>query len=931
MSCACNYAITIPVQCAFGIVIQMEHQIPPPPKLMLSTAFIKMPKDHSHIHDPKHPESVLLLTILIEFQIISPPYCYIQIQKSKFPKLTKCCNPRRVCDSIHHPSTLQSNSKSSIHTDNIGVSPTGGLSSASAPFYIPQLAIYYLNHNMLHLQSPNPQDLSDWFRNKHVGYIFIIIVRLFLSRIKAFLTLLLPLLPFSPFLVVAQFYIQCSEFNQSCRSYWRRIQSQGIEDSFSSQSPPKYPASISSHPNGRKQDFQLDENILGSQNGCCKYLIPQRLQDTIELSKSILLGSFTNSVAQSEGRIDELYPKRLASSSMNLVRFAIAVHYGENVLICSCDFGNSAYLAFSGGFTSIPRLFLQALTSPQVGMTHTQISNLILAAAEKRKSVSNQQGGLDITDEVVVQGEDLECQVKVVWLGMDVVGSLIQTIFVITVTRKFTGQKVHWKFDFPHKVDYQAQSGGGRGLFNKPESPLAPAIWVSAADATGIVDTGATNHQDVLLKLAALNGTVTATHIRSIRMSSTHSMKRLDNFLYFPDIWGLISLGKLLDDGFQCGVGGSALGLVLADCFSPLVKNPVSPSLPAVMKLSVEGLFRASTSSHGFLFSARLVQWPREKGDLVVSDVLGLVDPADIFGNQYFLTLCDHATTFLYCFLLKPQAEVETKLQHALTIIRTHSGAPKAFQQYLFTIPPNSWTNGQTPLELWSGFTPQTDNIYPFGVKAYVHVPDETCKKLDDRAWLCYLVGYLEGRCWYFWDGHLKQFISSSVAQFLDYSSKPCLTANICDPSSDLLDHMIDKIPQISDLDIPKNLKHDFDVWEVLEEDPNLKIAGSCWVFAMKQNSDNMILWDEVKMGMEKELKIKWEYGISRVVGIDVERKNVIWLSQYHLLSQVVKEAEKYFAKSIWTVWTPLPDEQLVTCFNQDHIKTTQYQHFIMS
>lgn len=78
-------------------------------------------------------------------------------------------------------------------------------------------------------------------------------------------------------------------------------------------------------------------------------------------------------------------------------------------------------------------------------------------------------------------------------------------------------------------------------------------------------------------------------------------------------------------------------------------------------------------------------------------------------------------------------------------------------------------------------------------------------------------------------------------------------------------DRMIDKIPQISALEIPKNLmKHakrselwdwwkqvcldelnllrEFDVWEVLEEDPSLKIAGSRWVFVVKRNSDHMIL-----------------------------------------------------------------------------------------
>ena len=75
---------------------------------------------------------------------------------------------------------------------------------------------------------------------------------------------------------------------------------------------------------------------------------------------------------------------------------------------------------------------------------------------------------------------------------------------------------------------------------------------------------------------------------------------------------------------------------------------------------------------------------------------------------------------------------------------------------------------------------------------------------------------------------------------------------------------MIDKIPQISDLEVPKNLKRakrselwqwwkkacldeinslkEFDVWEVLDEDPDLKISASRWVFAVKRNSDNLIL-----------------------------------------------------------------------------------------
>ena len=79
----------------------------------------------------------------------------------------------------------------------------------------------------------------------------------------------------------------------------------------------------------------------------------------------------------------------------------------------------------------------------------------------------------------------------------------------------------------------------------------------------------------------------------------------------------------------------------------------------------------------------------------------------------------------------------------------------------------------------------------------------------------------------------------------------------ICDEQ----DLMVDRIPQISDLNIPKNLHHTrklalwdqwrqacieelgslkgFDVWDVLEDNWKKKVSGLCWVFALKHNSDN--------------------------------------------------------------------------------------------
>ena len=60
----------------------------------------------------------------------------------------------------------------------------------------------------------------------------------------------------------------------------------------------------------------------------------------------------------------------------------------------------------------------------------------------------------------------------------------------------------------------------------------------------------------------------------------------------------------------------------------------------------------------------------KEKLDLVVLDVLGPVDPLDMLGNQYILTLCDHATTFSYCFvnLFRKKREEKYILIGGLTI-----------------------------------------------------------------------------------------------------------------------------------------------------------------------------------------------------------------------------------------------------------------------
>lgn len=55
-----------------------------------------------------------------------------------------------------------------------------------------------------------------------------------------------------------------------------------------------------------------------------------------------------------------------------------------------------------------------------------------------------------------------------------------------------------------------------------------------------------------------------------------------------------------------------------------------------------------------------------------------------------------------------------------------------------------SSTNDVTPFELWNGLKPDVSYFRIFGSPAFVHVPDETRRKLYAKAVECILVGYCE-------------------------------------------------------------------------------------------------------------------------------------------------------------------------------------------
>ncbi|KAI7959139.1 hypothetical protein MJO28_002930 [Puccinia striiformis f. sp. tritici] len=132
-----------------------------------------------------------------------------------------------------------------------------------------------------------------------------------------------------------------------------------------------------------------------------------------------------------------------------------------------------------------------------------------------------------------------------------------------------------------------------------------------------------------------------------------------------------------------------------------------------------------------------------------------------------------------------------------------------------------------SPLELWSGRQPLADTFYPFGSRASVHVPKERRKKLNQRGWTGYLIGYQDDeRGWYFWNPSTQKTVNSECASFMDFQGKPIIpspsslannptvrrvltlgqekTKEICEEQ----DAQIDHLQAISDAEIPTTLKN---------------------------------------------------------------------------------------------------------------------------
>jgi hypothetical protein len=126
--------------------------------------------------------------------------------------------------------------------------------------------------------------------------------------------------------------------------------------------------------------------------------------------------------------------------------------------------------------------------------------------------------------------------------------------------------------------------------------------------------------------------------------------------------------------------------------------------------------------------------------------------------------------------------------------VLSDSKLPKSFWGFAFIWAthilnrmPNKTSGDKTPYEALFNRVPRFDGFRVFGSKAYIHVPPEKRKKLDDRAIEAVVVGHLApSKGWLFYIPTEDRFESSSMVRFVDSLSPGTLVTSIIPKISEL-------------------------------------------------------------------------------------------------------------------------------------------------
>ncbi|KAI7960379.1 hypothetical protein MJO29_005447 [Puccinia striiformis f. sp. tritici] len=120
------------------------------------------------------------------------------------------------------------------------------------------------------------------------------------------------------------------------------------------------------------------------------------------------------------------------------------------------------------------------------------------------------------------------------------------------------------------------------------------------------------------------------------------------------------------------------------------------------------------------------------------------------------------------------------------------SGLPKPFWASAFLWAchslnriPNAASGDITPFEKMFGCKPNLDRMRAFGTSAFVHIPVEKRRKLDDRAIKGIVIGHLsDSKGWCFWIPSANAFLNSAVAVFQHHPAPQAMVLESESPAS---------------------------------------------------------------------------------------------------------------------------------------------------
>ncbi|MBW0475161.1 hypothetical protein O181_014876 [Austropuccinia psidii MF-1] len=148
---------------------------------------------------------------------------------------------------------------------------------------------------------------------------------------------------------------------------------------------------------------------------------------------------------------------------------------------------------------------------------------------------------------------------------------------------------------------------------------------------------------------------------------------------------------------------------------------------------------------------------------------------------------------------------------------------------------------------------PDPTQLFPFGARAIVHVPQEKRTKLDARATECILLTYLKsGKGWTFLNVPSFRIFTLTSAIFPDYQHLPIATPTKKGAVAFILNHLrLSEIQQALKSNLSVHWKtaaeaelQQFDewgVWEAISPVANMKILGAKWVFVVKRTASGQV------------------------------------------------------------------------------------------